>query len=52
MPFAPPGPVELLGEELRRIGFDPTYGEALRMAAFFSAQRPAPEAAGVRRQGS
>lgn len=38
VPFAVPGTVELLNEELRRLGYDPAYQDALRMAAFFSAQ--------------
>ncbi len=39
VPFPRPTPAELLGQELRRMGFDPIYEEALRMAAFLSSQR-------------
>ena len=37
-----PHPGQLLAQQLARAGFDPSYPEALRMAAYFSAQTLAP----------
>lgn len=42
VPFAAPSLTELLGEELKRTGYDPVFEDALRLAAYFSAQRLAP----------
>ena len=41
VPFPAPSPTSLLGGELERPGCDLVYQEALRLAAFFSAQRGA-----------
>jgi glucose-6-phosphate dehydrogenase assembly protein OpcA len=40
--FPSPGMAALLGEELRRSGYDTVYQEALRLAAFLAAQRACP----------
>ncbi len=47
VPFPIPSPADLLSEELMRSGYDRTYADALRLAAFLTAQRMPGEMVGA-----